>query len=607
VPFSEGETVGPYQILAQLGQGGMATVYKAYHAALDRYVALKVLHPAFTDDATFMSRFQREARVVARLDHPNIVPIYDFAEYEGRPYLVMKFIEGETLKALLARGRLSFRQMLPIVEAVGAALAYAHQQNVIHRDVKPSNILISTDGKIYLTDFGLARMVQSSTSLTADQLVGTPQYISPEQAMSKPDLDARSDIYSFGVVVYEMVVGRVPFDADTPFSVVHDHIYTPLPLPRQVSPNVPEAMEAVLLKALAKNPNDRYADVTSFVQAFEAAVQTGASVAKVPSESSNVEETQQAFSEVETSSAVAHPQNDVVALQAPANSAAPVPEKRLPIAQTVKNIGQKTVARTKSGDTACLVIIIIVLVLCCVGGPVAFLVNRKNNAKATVTSTVVALATTGAMSTASPAVMVTPSSITAIPTSTTVTAPLPDIVSAVTAWKQGDIAQAQVDIDAFEKNAGNNATDYRTAFQYLQEQKAWLVVAMTIFNTRHPQGGAIRLGFPENVREVLYLAAADPLGDSFFNTYGNETPFTAATLRYELYFGDVNQMETQLDKLLADPTAVQRFPELKLLEVELYIKQGDFTDAKAKYDQLNLQSLPEWVQKIAVQVDEQIH
>ena len=122
MPFKEGETVGPYQILAQLGQGGMATVYKAYHEALDRYVALKVLHPAFTDDATFMTRFQREARVVARLDHPNIVPIYDFAEYEGRPYLVMKFIEGETLKALLARGRLSLQQIVPIDEAVGAAL-----------------------------------------------------------------------------------------------------------------------------------------------------------------------------------------------------------------------------------------------------------------------------------------------------------------------------------------------------------------------------------------------------------------------------------------------------------------------------------------------------
>ncbi|MGD0708149.1 MAG: serine/threonine-protein kinase [Anaerolineaceae bacterium] len=604
MPFKEGETVGPYQILAQLGQGGMATVYKAYHEALDRYVALKVLHPAFTDDATFMTRFQREARVVARLDHPNIVPIYDFAEYEGRPYLVMKFIEGETLKALLARGRLSLQQIVPIVEAVGAALAYAHQQNVVHRDVKPSNILISKDGKIYLTDFGLARMAQTSTSLTADQLVGTPQYISPEQAMSKPDLDYRSDIYSFAVVVYEMVVGRVPYDADTPFSIVHDHIYTPLPLPRQVNPDVPEAVEAVLIKALAKNPDDRYADVTSFVEAFKEAVQTGTSAAKPSAQSAGTDYATQ--KQPEPSSVVIGSQNATVP-QPFAGSTITAVGKSLPIAQKVKNIGQKTVAKSKSNETACLVAIIIVLVLCCVGGPIAFLVNRKNNAKATVTATSVILATTNATSIVSPSVVVTPLAMTVAPTGTANVAPLPDIVSAVAAWKQSNIAQTQIDINAFEKNAGSNAADYRAAFQYLQDQKAWLVAAMTIFNSLHPLGGEIRLGFPENVREVLYLAAMDPLGDSFFNSYGGETPFTAATLRHQLYFNDVNQMEKMLEKLLADATVVQRFPELKLLEVELYVKQGDLNDAKIKYDQLNLQSLPAWIQKIAVQVSEQIH
>jgi serine/threonine protein kinase len=600
VSFNEGETVGPYKILAQLGQGGMATVYKAYHAALDRYVALKVLHPAFTDDEAFMTRFQREARVVARLDHPNIVPIYDFAQYEGRPYLVMKFIEGETLKALLAKGRLSLQQMLPVIEAVGAALAYAHQQGVIHRDVKPSNILISSDGKIYLTDFGLARMAQSSTSLTSDQLVGTPQYISPEQAMSKPDLDARSDIYSFGVVVYEMVVGRVPYDADTPYSVVHDHIYTPLPMPRQVNPSVPEAVEAVLLKVLAKNPDDRYADVASFVEAFKSAVQISAS----PVQSSKMDDVPSKLPEPFSAATV--PQAEIVfqSSTAPTTKAG---EKKQPIAQTVKNIGQKTIGKSKSSETACLVAIIIVLVLCCVGGPIAFLVNRKNNPKATATATIAVLATTNVTFIASPSVVVTPLAMTVAPTGTASAAPLPDIISAVTAWKQGDIAQAQIDITAFEKNASNNVAAYRTGFQYLQEQKAWLVAAMTIFNPLHPQGGTIRLGFPENVREVLYLAAKDSQGDDFFSTYGDEAPFTAATLRHQLYFGDVTQMETKLEKLLADTTVVQRYPELKLLEVELYVKQGDLTTAKAKYNQLNLQSLPDWVQKIAVQVDEQIH
>ncbi len=140
--FKPGGNVGPYQIIEQLGQGGMASVYKAYHAALDRYVALKVLHQAFNEDSTFIGRFQREARVVAKLEHPNIVPVYDYAEHEARPYLVMKFIEGDTLKARMAAGPLSSKEIERVVETVGAALGYAHRQGVLHRDIKPSNVLI---------------------------------------------------------------------------------------------------------------------------------------------------------------------------------------------------------------------------------------------------------------------------------------------------------------------------------------------------------------------------------------------------------------------------------------------------------------------------------
>lgn len=272
MPFAEGETIGPYRILEKLGQGGMATVYKAYHAALDRYVALKVLHPAFGEDKSFEARFQREARVVAKLEHPNIVPVYDYAEHEHRPFLVMKFIEGETLKARLGRGPLSSDEIMRVVDSVGAALAYAHKQGILHRDIKPSNVLISEDGGMYLADFGLARIAQAGEStLSTDSIMGTPQYISPEQARGDKDLDAGTDIYSFGVMIYEMVVGQVPFSADTPFSIIHDHIYTPLPLPRSINPKVPESVERVLLKALAKERADRYVGVPSMVQAFKAA------------------------------------------------------------------------------------------------------------------------------------------------------------------------------------------------------------------------------------------------------------------------------------------------------------------------------------------------
>lgn len=280
--FSIGEQVGPFQITAQLGSGGMATVFKAYHAALDRYVAIKVLHPAFKQDPNFLSRFQREARIVAKLDHPHIVPVFDFSEANGQPYLVMRFIEGETLKAHLSTRDLTLPEVRRVIKPVAEALAYAHGQGVLHRDVKPSNILLTPDGGIYLADFGLARMAQAGEStLSQDSLLGTPQYISPEQAQGQSDLDARTDIYSLGVVVYELLVGRVPYQADTPYAVIHDHIYAPLPLPRSIKPDFPEVLERVLLKALTKDRADRYASVNEFYAALDQAIDQASSLSPI--------------------------------------------------------------------------------------------------------------------------------------------------------------------------------------------------------------------------------------------------------------------------------------------------------------------------------------
>jgi len=271
--FTPGASVGPYQIIEQLGQGGMATVFKAYHPSLDRDVAIKVLHPAFKNDPQFFARFQREARIVARLEHPNIVPVYDFNEFEGEPYLVMRYVQGHTLKTELDSAPFYPRDVRRLMRPVCDALAYAHRQGILHRDIKPSNIIISDNGHVFLTDFGLARMVElGESTLSQDMMVGTPQYISPEQAQGQGELDGRTDIYALGVVLFEMLTGNVPYSADTPFAIIHDHIYKPLPIPSSINPDIDEKTEKVLLRALAKNPDDRFATMDEFWQALDDAL-----------------------------------------------------------------------------------------------------------------------------------------------------------------------------------------------------------------------------------------------------------------------------------------------------------------------------------------------
>ena len=270
----EGQMLGQYKVIAQMGSGGMATVYKAYHARLDRTVAIKMLHEAFQEDKNFLARFEREAQIVARLEHPHIVPVFDFDEYNGRPYLVMKFIEGHTLKAEIENRTLTMEEILRLLPPIASALDYAHRQGVLHRDIKPSNILLDNNSVPYVTDFGLARMAQlGDSTLSHDVLLGTPHYISPEQAMGNRDLDARTDLYSFGIVLYELVVGRVPFSADTPFAIIHDQIYRPLPRPSSIDPEISPAIDAVLEKALSKTPSERYATPTEMVDAFRSAVE----------------------------------------------------------------------------------------------------------------------------------------------------------------------------------------------------------------------------------------------------------------------------------------------------------------------------------------------
>jgi serine/threonine protein kinase len=225
-----GKQFGQYKIIAPLGEGGMASVFKAYHASMDRNVALKVLPLEYAKEANYLDRFKQEAKVIAGLEHPNILPVYDYGESDGYTYLVMRYVEGGTLADLLHGQPLESDLVVDIVSQIGAALDYAHSRGVVHRDVKPSNVLVDPNGSYLLTDFGIAKMVESTAQFTmTGSFVGTPQYASPEQGLGQ-ELDGRSDIYSLGVILYEMETGRQPFEGDTPMAVVVQHVHLELPL-----------------------------------------------------------------------------------------------------------------------------------------------------------------------------------------------------------------------------------------------------------------------------------------------------------------------------------------------------------------------------------------
>ncbi len=266
----EGVTIGPYRVVEQVGLGGMATVYKAYQPSMERYVALKILPQHYARDASFVQRFIREARTIANLEHRNILPVYDFGEQDGVTYLAMRFLEGGTLKDILQLGRLTLSDASELLSQIAAALDYAHRQGVIHRDVKPANIMVDNEGWAYLTDFGIAKALEGTSDLTQGA-IGTPAYMAPEQSMGQ-GVDARTDIYALGIILYEMVTGRVPYEADTPMAVALAHVHSPLPMPREIDPNIPEPIEQVILKAVAKEPADRYQTAGEFATALREAI-----------------------------------------------------------------------------------------------------------------------------------------------------------------------------------------------------------------------------------------------------------------------------------------------------------------------------------------------
>ena len=271
-----GVTLGNYRILAAVGQGGMARVYKARQENLDREVAVKVLPPWFAADRNFVERFNLEARLVARLSHPNIVTVHDASEYHGSLYIVMQLVDGGTLKHCLDQLQANNKRM-EIAEAsrifmqIASALSYAHENGIIHRDVKPVNVLMDRSGRPILSDFGIAKVLAGTKGLTRQGAgVGTPEYMSPEQCQGGP-VDGRADIYALGVMLFEALTGRLPFLGENYHALAHSHIYETPPHPNAINPYIAPAVSQVIQTALRKDPLQRYQRASDMAEALERA------------------------------------------------------------------------------------------------------------------------------------------------------------------------------------------------------------------------------------------------------------------------------------------------------------------------------------------------
>jgi serine/threonine protein kinase/predicted ATPase len=272
-----GTRLGSYEIIEEVGKGGMATVYRAYQPNVDRFVALKVIQKSITNDTNAMERFQREARLVARLEHPHILPVYDFDGASDPPYIVMRYLEGGSLKELMKRGPLPLDEIAYLLQQIGAAMDYAHRQGIVHRDLKPSNIMIDRDGNAFVTDFGIARIAAANAEAEHERgitqtgsVIGTPDYMAPEQGMGRGDIDGRADIYSLGVMLFQLITQKLPYSADLPMAIVIKHINDPIPQIAKFETTLSEDMVAqldrVIRRVLAKDPDDRFKSAADFAQ-----------------------------------------------------------------------------------------------------------------------------------------------------------------------------------------------------------------------------------------------------------------------------------------------------------------------------------------------------
>ncbi len=263
----DAQKFGRYEIKGEIGRGGMATVYHAYDPRFEREVAIKVLPREMLHEVQFRTRFEREAKTIAMLEHPAIVPVYDFGEEDGQPYFVMRYMPGGSLADRMKKGPMTVQDVAHLFSKIAPALDDAHNKGVIHRDLKPGNILFDQFSEPYISDFGIAKLTKSQTNFTGSAIVGTPAYMSPEQAQGE-SIDGRSDIYALGVILFELLSGQQPYHGDTPMSVVVKHITDPVPHILDVKPDLPPEIETIIEKSMAKDRNERFQDVKSLADAL---------------------------------------------------------------------------------------------------------------------------------------------------------------------------------------------------------------------------------------------------------------------------------------------------------------------------------------------------
>lgn len=266
-----GQTLGQYNIIDEIARGGMATVYRARQTTIARDVAIKVLPAKFTHERNFLERFNREVAVISQLQHPHILPVYDFGEYDEMPYIVMAYINGGILTDKIKHGAMSIPEIIRMIDQMAQALDFAHTKNIVHRDFKPSNVLLDTLGNTYLADFGLAKLTSSSTDITGSMILGTPDYIAPEQAKSG-EITKSADIYALGVTIYQMLTGQVPYDAPTASGILVAHITEPVPDIHAVRPDLPHKIQKVIENSLAKDPMERYQSTLELARDLKAAL-----------------------------------------------------------------------------------------------------------------------------------------------------------------------------------------------------------------------------------------------------------------------------------------------------------------------------------------------